>query len=230
MYNKTTCSYTWYCAVNVNILKCHKLYVYILVKIQKNWVCLFCSVGVYNWFTPCNTYSTAVGTVQCYQHSVCNNCILWLHFHTFWISESVHSGRDRLLGIVVSEGLTAAVFSVIVCGKAVHLFPLAEYRVFLLSDDMSLVTSPRLLVEGRFDYVNTIKVTTGSSNVQSTYEIITACLNTLTRWQQSLNGEMLIAEHCGPIMSAGPEDVGCFLCIKCVINVAAVSGRNVLLR
>ena len=83
-------------------------------------------MGVYSWFTPCNTDSTAVGTVQCYQHSVCNNCILSLQLHTCWISEAVHSGREHLLGIVVSEDLTVAVYSVIVCGKAVHLFPLAE--------------------------------------------------------------------------------------------------------
>jgi uncharacterized CHY-type Zn-finger protein len=101
-------------------------------------------VGVYSWFTPYNTDSIAVGTVQCYQHSVCNNCILSLQSHTCWISEAVHSGRDRLLGIVVSKELTAAVYSVIVCGKAVHLFPLAEYRVFLLSDDLSFVSSFRM--------------------------------------------------------------------------------------
>ena len=61
---------------------------------------------------------------------MCNNCISLLQLHTCWISEAVHSGKDRLLGIVVSEELTAALFSVIVCGKAVHLFPLAGYRVF----------------------------------------------------------------------------------------------------
>ena len=78
--------------------------------------------GVYSWFTACNTDSIAVGTVQCYQHSVCNNCILSLQLHTCWISEAVHSGKDRLLGIVVSQELTASVYSVTVCGKAVHLF------------------------------------------------------------------------------------------------------------
>ena len=41
----------------------------------------------------CNTDSIAVDTVQCYQHSVCNNCILSLQLHTCWISEAVHSGR-----------------------------------------------------------------------------------------------------------------------------------------
>ena len=97
--------------------------------------------GVYSWFTPCNTDSIAVGTVQCYQHSVCNNCILSLQLHTCWISEAEHSGRDRLLGITVSQELTASVFSVIVCGKAVHLFPFVGYRDILLSDDMSFVTS-----------------------------------------------------------------------------------------
>jgi hypothetical protein len=71
-----------------------------------------CTVG-----SHCNTDSIAVGTVQCYQHSVCNNCILSLQLHTCRISEAVHSGRDRLLGIVVSEELSAAVFSVTVCGK-----------------------------------------------------------------------------------------------------------------
>ena len=76
-------------------------------------------MGVYSWFTPCNTDSIAVGTVQGFQHSVSNDCILSLQLHTCWISEAVHSGRDRLLGIVVLEELTAAVFSVIVCGKAV---------------------------------------------------------------------------------------------------------------
>ena len=106
-------------------------------------MCLCCSVGVYSWFTPCNTDSIAVSTAQCYQHSVCNNCILSLQLHTCWISEAVHSGRDRLLGIVVSEELTAAVYSVIVCGKAVHLFIsvntgfffyLTNYNLLLPSD------------------------------------------------------------------------------------------------
>jgi len=104
--------------------------------------------GVKSWLTPCNTESIAVGTVQCYQHSVCNNCILSLQLHTWWISEAVHSGRDRLLGIVISEELTAAVFSVTVCGIALHLFLLAEYRVFLLSDDLSFVTSLHLWTVG----------------------------------------------------------------------------------
>jgi hypothetical protein len=97
-------------------------------------------VGVYSWFTPCNTDSIAVGTVQCYQYSVSNNCILSLQLHTCSISEAVHRGRDRLLGIVVSEELTAAVFSVIVCGKIVHLFSLPEYSVFLLSHELFYVT------------------------------------------------------------------------------------------
>ena len=111
-------------------------------------MCLCCSVGVYSWFTSCNSYSIAVGTVQCYQHSVCNNCILSVQLHTCWISEAVHSGRDRLQGIVVSEELTATVFSATVCGKAVHLLPLADYRAFLLSDDLSFVTSLRLWTVG----------------------------------------------------------------------------------
>jgi len=105
-------------------------------------------VGVYSWFTPYNTDSIAVGTAQCYQHNVCNNCILSLQLHTCWISEAVHSGRDRLLGIVVSEELTAAVYSVIFCGKAAHLFLLVEYKVFLLSDNLSFVTSLRLWTVG----------------------------------------------------------------------------------
>ena len=83
--------------------------------------------GVYSWFTPCNTDSIAVGTVQCYQLSVCNNCILSLQLQNFWISEAEHSRRDRLLGIVISQELIASVLSVIVCGKAVHLFLLSEY-------------------------------------------------------------------------------------------------------
>jgi hypothetical protein len=94
---------------------------------------------VYSWLSGCvqlvewlcNTDSIAVGTVQFYQHSVCNDCILSLQLHTCPVSEAIHSGRDRLLGIVVSEELSAAVFSVTVCGKAVHLFLLVEYRVFL---------------------------------------------------------------------------------------------------
>jgi hypothetical protein len=53
--------------------------------------------GVYSWFTACNTDSIAVATVQCYQHTVCNKCILSLQLHTWWISEAVHSGGDRLL-------------------------------------------------------------------------------------------------------------------------------------
>jgi hypothetical protein len=85
-----------------------------------------CTVG-----SHCNTDSIAVGSVQCYQHSVCNNCILSLHLHTCPISEAIPSGRDRLLRIVVSEELSDAVYSVTVCGKAVHLFLLVEYRVFL---------------------------------------------------------------------------------------------------
>jgi len=60
----------------------------------------------------------------------------------------VLSGRDRLLVIVVSEEITAAVFSVTACGKAVHLFMLAEYRVFLSSDDLSFVTSLHLWTVG----------------------------------------------------------------------------------
>ena len=55
------------------------------------------SGGVYSRFTACNTDSIAVGTVQCYQHTVCKKCILSLQLHTWWISETVHSGRDRLL-------------------------------------------------------------------------------------------------------------------------------------
>ena len=109
-----------------------------------------------------------------------NNCILSLQLHTCWISEAVHSGRDRLLGIVVSEELTATVFSVIVCGKAVQLFPLAEYRVFLLSDDLSFVTSLRLWTVGWLGYDNTINETTGSGNGQLSDKTTTACLNTLT--------------------------------------------------
>ena len=54
------------------------------------------SSGVYSWFTACNKDGIAVGTVQCYQHTVCNNCILSLQLHTWWISEAVHSGRGRL--------------------------------------------------------------------------------------------------------------------------------------
>ena len=96
--------------------------------------------GVYSWFAACNTDSIAVGTVQCYQHSVCNNCILSLQLHTCWISEAVHSGKDRLLGIVVSQELTASVYSVTVCGKAVHLF--------LLSDELLFVTSLRIWTLG----------------------------------------------------------------------------------
>jgi hypothetical protein len=113
-----------------------------------NIVCVLYSVqySATNIVCVCVEYSATnivcVCTVQCYQHSVCNNCILSLQLRTCLISEAVHSGRDRLLGIVVSEELTATVFSVTVCGKAVHLFPLAEYRAFLLADDMSFVTSP----------------------------------------------------------------------------------------
>jgi len=97
--------------------------------------------GVYSWFTACNADSIAVGRVQCYQHSVCSNCILSLQLHTCWISEAVHSGKDRLLGIVVSQDLTASVYNVTVCGKAVHLFALVEYRVLLLSDNCSTLVS-----------------------------------------------------------------------------------------
>ena len=97
--------------------------------------------GVYSWFTACNIDSIAVGTVQCYQHSVCNNCILSVQLHTCRISVAVHSGKDRLLGIVVSQELTASVYSVTVCGKALHLCPLVEYRVFLLSDNCSTLVS-----------------------------------------------------------------------------------------
>ena len=104
--------------------------------------------GVYSWFTPCNTGSIAVGTVECYQHSVCNNCILSLQLHNFWISEAEHSRRDHLLGIVISQELNSSVFSVIVCGKAVHLFPLDEYRDFLLRDYLSLVTSVHIWAVG----------------------------------------------------------------------------------
>ena len=111
-------------------------------------MCLCCSVGVYSWFTPCNTDSIAVGTAQCYQHSVCNNCILSLQLYTCWISEAVHSGRVHLLGIVVSEELTAAVYSVIVCGKIVHLFLLTEYRVFLLFAYLLFVSSLYLWTVG----------------------------------------------------------------------------------
>ena len=135
---------------------------------------------VYSWFTACNTDSIAVGTVQCYQHSVCNNCILSLQLHTRWISEAVHSGKDRLLGIVVSQELTASVYSATVCGKAVHLFPLAEYRLSLLSDHLSFVTSPRLWAVGCFSYVHMLKQTIGSGNGQLSDKIITVCLNTLT--------------------------------------------------
>jgi len=98
--------------------------------------------GVYSWFTPCNTDSIAVGTVQCYQHSECNNCILSLQLHTCWISVAVHSGRVHLLGIVVSQELTASVFSVIGHGKAVQLFLLAEYRAFILSDNCRRLVAP----------------------------------------------------------------------------------------
>jgi len=119
-----------------------------------------------------NTDSIAVGTVQCYQHSVCNNYILSLQLHTCWISEAVHSGKDRLLGIVVSQELTAPVYSVTVCGKAVHLF--------LLSDEMSFVTSLRIWALGSFAYVNPINDMIGSGNCQLSDKIITACLNTLT--------------------------------------------------
>ena len=94
-------------------------------------MCLCCPVGVYSWFTICNEDSIAVGTVQCYQLSVCNNCIVSLQLHTCCISDAVHSGRDRLLGIVVSEELTPPVYCVVVCGKAVLLLPLAEYSAFL---------------------------------------------------------------------------------------------------
>ena len=137
--------------------------------------------GVYSWFTPCNTDSIAVGTVQCYQHSACNSCILSLQLHTCWISGAVHSGRDHLLGIVVSQVLTSSVFSAIGHGKSVHLFPLAEYRVFLLCDDPSFVTSPSFWAVGGFSYANTISETTGSDNGQLSDKIITVCLNTLTR-------------------------------------------------
>ena len=134
-------------------------------------------MGVYSWFTPCNTDSTAVGTVQCYQHSVCNNCILSLQLHTCWISEAVHSGREHLLGIVVSEDLTVAVYSVIVCGKAVHLFPLAEYRVFLLS---VVCHFPPYVDGGLIGLCNTINETTGTGNGQLSGKIMSACLNTLS--------------------------------------------------
>ena len=67
-----------------------------------------------------------------------------LQLHACCICDAVHSGRGRLLGIVVSEELTASVFNVIVCGKAVHLFPLTEYRAILLSDNLSFFTSHRL--------------------------------------------------------------------------------------
>ena len=123
------------------------------------------SSGCVQLVHTCNTDSIAVGTVQCYQHSVCNNCILSPQLHTCWISEAVHSGRNRLLGIVVSEELTAAVYSVIVCCKVVHLFPLAEYRVFILSDNLSFVSSP--LVGGVLITLrNTINETTGSDKGQ----------------------------------------------------------------
>jgi len=86
----------------------------------------------------CNTDSIVVGTVQCYQHSVRNNCILSLQLHTCWISEAVHSGRYRVLDIVVSEELTTAVFSVIVCGKAIHLFSSFNTGFFFYVTNYSL--------------------------------------------------------------------------------------------
>jgi hypothetical protein len=145
-------------------------------------VCLGCSVGVYSWFTPCNTDSIAEGTVQCYQHSMCNNCILSLHLHTCWISEAVHSGRDHLLDIVVSEELTAAVHSVIVCGNTVQLFLLAENRVFLLSETLPFVNSFLLWAVAWFDYRNTINETTKIGKGHLLVKILTACLITLTHW------------------------------------------------
>jgi hypothetical protein len=170
-------------------------------------VCLCISVGVYSWCTPCNTDSIAVGTVQCYQHSMCNICILSLHLHTCWISEAVHSGRNRLLVIVVSEELTAAVCSVIVCGKTVHLFMLAEYTVFLLSAYLLFVTSLYFWTVGWFGYVNTINETTGSDKVQLIVKIITACLNTLTHWHA--NKQAVVAKcPLQNIVLAGAEDVG----------------------
>ena len=81
-------------------------------------MCFCCSVCVYSWLTPSNEDSIAVGTVQCYQHSVCNNCIVSLQLHTCCICVAVHNGRDRMLGIVNSEELTAAVLSVIVRGHS----------------------------------------------------------------------------------------------------------------
>ena len=142
----------------------------------------------------CNTESVAVGTVQCYQHSVCNNCIFSRQLHTCWISEAVHSRKDRLLGIVVSQELTAPVFSATVCGKAAHLF--------LLSDNLSFVTSIHLWTMGWFDYADNTNEMTGSGNGQLSDKIITACLNTLTHWhanKHSLKCEMSIAEHLWPL-------------------------------
>ena len=173
-------------------------------------MCLCCSVGVYSWFTPCNTDSIAVGTVQCYQHSVCNNCVLSLQLHTCWISEAVHSGRDRLLGIVVSEELTAAVYSVIVCGNAVHLFPVGWIQGLFLSDNLSFVTFP--LVGGvLIRLCDTINETTGSDNGQLSDKIITGCLNTLTHWhddKKGLGSGMSIAEHLWYLTSAGAGEIG----------------------
>jgi hypothetical protein len=79
---------------------------------------------------------------------VCVTTVLCHYSYTPVGSVKLYTVRDRLLGTVVSEELTAAVFSVTVCGKAVHLFPLAEYRVFLLSDYLSFVPSPGLWAVG----------------------------------------------------------------------------------
>jgi len=150
--------------------------------------------GVYSWFTPCNTDSIAVGTVQCYQHSVCNNCILSLQLHNCWISEAEHSGRDRLLGIVISQELTASVFSVIVCGKVVHLL--------LLSDDLAISTSLHTWGGCGFDCFTTMKKTTRRGKGRLSDKIITACLNTLTHChvdRHSLRCRMSIAEHLWPV-------------------------------
>lgn len=85
-----------------------------------------------------------------------------------------------MLGIVVSQELTASVFSVIVYGKAVHLFPFVEYGVFLSCDDPSFVASPGFWAVDGFSYVNTINETTGSDNGRLSDKIITVYLNTLT--------------------------------------------------